>query len=181
MRRLPTRKVSPKCHQVARRRRLQEVFNKTRPLAIKLASVFFSLAILIMAMPLSEAQAQASPMRVCSKDAAVWEEARCEMGRELSAFTGYENRYYFAEGYSGSGFSTWLCFGNSLSVPVRTRVTYLYNGHTPTERYLTLAALSRTTLYVNSGVGPDREFSMIIESEYPVVCEHPMYFNYQPQ
>ncbi|OFW57340.1 MAG: hypothetical protein A2Y75_06140 [Candidatus Solincola sediminis] len=116
-----------------------------------------------------------------SKDAVVWEEARCEMGRELSAFAGYENSYYFAEGYSGSGFSTWLCFGNSLGVPVRTRVTYLYNGQSPTERYLTLPALSRTTLYVNSDVGPDHEFSMIVESEYPVVCERPMYFTYQAQ
>jgi Glycoside hydrolase 123, catalytic domain/Glycoside hydrolase 123 N-terminal domain len=116
-----------------------------------------------------------------SKDSITWEEARAEMGRELSAFAGYENRYYFAEGYSGSGFHTWLCFGNSQGVPARTRVTYLYNGGSPAERYLTLPPLSRTTLYVNSDVGPGREFSMVVEAELPIVCERPMYFNYQGQ
>lgn len=115
-----------------------------------------------------------------SKDAAVWEEARREMGRELSASAGYENRYYFAEGYTGTGFSTWLCFGNSESVPVRVRVTYLYNNREPGERYLTLPPLSRTTLYVNSDVGEGYEFSMIVEAEMAVVCERPMYFDYHP-
>jgi hypothetical protein len=116
-----------------------------------------------------------------SKDSTIWEEARTEMGRELSAFAGYENRYYFAEGYSGSGFSVWLCFGNSGETPVHIRVTYLYKDGSPTERYLILPALSRTTLYVNSDVGPDLEFSMIVEAELPIVCERPMYFDYNAQ
>jgi hypothetical protein len=115
-----------------------------------------------------------------SKDAAVWEEARIAMGNELASVPPYANDYYFAEGYTGTGFDVWLCLGNSAAEEVGVKVTYLYNSLPPSERYLNLPPLSRTTLYVNPDVGEGREFSMIVESTLPLVCERPMYFAYQP-
>ncbi|MDY6796390.1 MAG: DUF4091 domain-containing protein [Actinomycetota bacterium] len=116
-----------------------------------------------------------------SKDPAVWEEARLVMGEELDEMGGYTHAYYFAEGYSGAGFFVWLCFGNPEEVDIPVKVTYLYCGLPPTERYLVLPARSRTTLYVNTDVGDDREFSMTVESDTSIICERPMYFEYSPQ
>ncbi len=115
-----------------------------------------------------------------SKDAADWEEARRRMGNELASLPPYANARYFAEGYTGPGFSVWLCFGNASPQQVSVRITYLYNVLPPRERYLTLPASSRTTLYVNPDVGENMEFSMTVESDYPVSCERPIYFEYHP-
>ena len=60
------------------------------------------------------------------------------------------------------------------------RITYLFNGLPPSERYLTVPALTRTTLYVNPDIGEGREFSMSVESTLPLVCERPIYFEYHP-
>jgi hypothetical protein len=115
-----------------------------------------------------------------SKDPATWEEARRRMGEELDSMSDYAHSYYFAEGYSGAGFHTWLCMANSEQSEVYAHITYLFNGLAPQERYLVLPPASRTTLYVNSDVGEGLEFSMIVESDVPIVCERPIYFDYQP-
>ena len=115
-----------------------------------------------------------------SKDPATWEEARIRMGEELSRIGGYAEDYYFAEGYSGSDFHVWLCFNNPHPEEAYIKVTYMYNGLPPEERYMTLPPSSRTTLYVNNDVGKDQEFSIMVESDIPLVCERPMYFQYQP-
>ena len=115
-----------------------------------------------------------------SKDAAAWEDARRRMGDELASLPPYANARYFAEGYSGPGFCVWLCFGNASDDVINVRITYLYNSLPPSERYLTLPPLSRTTLYVNPDVGENMEFSMTVESDGPVSCERPIYFEYDP-
>jgi hypothetical protein len=115
-----------------------------------------------------------------SKDPATWEEARIRMGEELSQIGGYAEDYYFAEGYSGSDFHVWLCFNNPHPEEVYIKITYMYNGLPPGEHYMTLPPSTRTTLYVNSDVGKDQEFSIMVESDIPLVCERPMYFQYQP-
>jgi len=116
-----------------------------------------------------------------SKDPSVWEEARLRMGEELSEAAGYAEDYYFAEGYTGCDFHVWLCFNNPHPQEAYIKITYMYNGLPPSERYMTLPPSSRTTLYVNSDVGEDREFSMMVESDISLVCERPIYFQYRPR
>jgi len=115
-----------------------------------------------------------------SKDVSAWEDARMAMGDKLASLPPYAYDYYFAEGYTGEGFHVWLCFGNSAAEEVQVRITYLFNGLPPSERYLAVPALARTTLYVNPDIGEGREFSMTVESTLPLVCERPMYFEYHP-
>ena len=115
-----------------------------------------------------------------SKEASAWEEARLAMGEELASRQGFAESCYFAEGYTGADFHVWLCFGNDHAQEVRARVTYLYSDLPPSERYLVLPPSSRTTLYANTDVGPDREFSIIVESTLPLECERPVYFKYRP-
>ncbi|RJP32360.1 MAG: DUF4091 domain-containing protein [Actinobacteria bacterium] len=113
-----------------------------------------------------------------SKNASTWEEARIAMGNALAALPAYAYDYYFAEGYTGSGFQVWLCFGNSACEEIGVRITFLYKGLPPGEHYLTLPPSSRTTIYVNPYVGDDVEFSTMVESTAPLTCERPIYFDY---
>jgi len=115
-----------------------------------------------------------------SKDVSTWEEMRVAMGDELASLPPYAYDYYFAEGYTGEGFHVWLCFGNNAAEEVQVRITYLFNGLPPGERYLAVPAQTRTTLYVNPDIGEGMEFSMTVESTLPLVCERPMYFEYHP-
>ena len=115
-----------------------------------------------------------------SKDTSSWEEARISMGNELSSLPPFAYDYYFAEGYTGSGFHVWLCLGNGTPGEAHVRVTYLYNGQPPAEHYLSLPPSTRTTMYVNTDVGEGLEFSMIVESDAQITCERPMYFTYHP-
>jgi hypothetical protein len=86
---------------------------------------------------------------------------------------------YFAEGYSGSGFSEFLTLEN----PDPTNTAYVLvkylpqNGSAPTLQIVSIAPHSRATVYTNS-VMPGQSFSMVVQSGLPIVAERPMYFNY---
>ena len=86
---------------------------------------------------------------------------------------------YFAEGYSGTGFSEFLTLENPD--PTNTAdVTVKYlpqNGGAPTIQTYTVAPHSRYTVYTNA-VMPGQSFSMVVQSDVPIVSERPMYFNY---
>lgn len=115
-----------------------------------------------------------------SKNCADWEGVRLRMGEELDGSPGFTHDYYFAEGYTGPGFHTWLCLSNTAAEEVYARVTYLYSDRPAGERYLSLPPDSRTTLYLNPDVGDEREFSLVVEASLDIVCERPMYFDYRP-
>ncbi len=115
-----------------------------------------------------------------SKDVSTWEEARIAMGNELDSLPPYTYDCFFAEGYAGSGFQVWLCFGNSAHDEVGVKITFFYNSLPPSEHYLSLPPLSRTTVFVNPYVGVGVEFSTMVESTTPVTCERPIYFQYNP-
>ncbi len=92
----------------------------------------------------------------------------------------YLSTFYFAEGYTGTGFQTYLCLGNPNSSPATAEVTYLFNGGGTKEASYQVPANSRTTIDVNSEVGPDREVSIrVLSTTANLVAERPMYFNYQ--
>ncbi len=86
---------------------------------------------------------------------------------------------YFAEGYSGSGFSEFLTLEN----PDPTNTAYVLvkylpqNGSAPTLQIVSIAPHSRATVYTNA-VMPGQSFSMVVQSGLPIVAERPMYFNY---
>ncbi len=86
--------------------------------------------------------------------------------------------FYFAEGYTGSTFSEYLTIENPNSSSAIVQVTFLpANGGAPKVETYTIAASSRFTL--NTGdVMSNQAFSMVVESNVPIVAERPMYFNY---
>ena len=109
--------------------------------------------------------------------------------------------WYFAEGYTGEGFQEYLTLFNpqdeithtkvmiSDSVPYREPVPVSLGtdqsedqpneAEYPDTFELDLPPLSRITLDINTLAGKDREVSLFLESQEPIVAERPMYFTYR--
>lgn len=89
--------------------------------------------------------------------------------------------WYFAEGYTGGSFTTYLTLGNPGNTTANVTVQYLLgNGSTLTGGY-TVAPGGRTTVNVNGVVGTGasgQAVSMVVQSDQPIVAERPMYFTY---
>lgn len=89
--------------------------------------------------------------------------------------------YYFAEGYTGAGFTEFLTLLNPGSVPAAVNVTYYFNdGSAPKVVAHPVGATSRLTIRVNDAAeaGPGKEVSVKIDSDNPILAERPMYFSY---
>jgi hypothetical protein len=103
-----------------------------------------------------------------------WDGGHCVVGT-----TSPEKTLYFAEGYTGNGFDTYLCLQNPNSNQASVTITYMFPGGGTQDQQETLSPRSRKTISVNGAVGSDRDVSIKISSSLPIVAERPMYFNYQ--
>jgi P pilus assembly chaperone PapD len=86
--------------------------------------------------------------------------------------------WYFAEGYTGTGFDEWITIQNPNANPSNVTVTYFTPGGVPTFTNHNVPANSRYTIYVNSDLGADLENSFSVWSDEQVIVERPMYFRY---
>jgi len=94
-------------------------------------------------------------------------------------FSNISTTWYFAEGYTGTGFETWLTLQNPNSVAATANITYMFRGGGTSVKTKTIPANSRETVDVNGDVGSNKEVSIKVECDQPIVAERPMYFNYQ--
>ena len=87
--------------------------------------------------------------------------------------------WHFAEGTTRIGFEEWLCLMNPGPATTAS-VEYLFGAGqgAPLVKTYPLAAHSRTTLFVNQEVGPEKDVSINVSSPGEVLCERPMYFKY---
>ena len=86
---------------------------------------------------------------------------------------------YFAEGYTGAGFEEWLCLQNPNPDPTTAHITYMFADGTTQTQDVGIGPTTRATVDVNSVVGPEKDVSISIVSDHPIVAERPMYFNYK--
>ena len=99
-------------------------------------------------------------------------------GHDVVGANSPSSTWYFAEGYTGSGFQQWLTLQNPNSTAATTTITYYFaNGGTTTQE-TTVGANTRQTIDVNAAVGPNREVSAYVSSSQPIVVERPMYFSF---
>lgn len=85
--------------------------------------------------------------------------------------------WYFAEGFTGAQFSTYLLLFNPGTKQTQVRVTYLVNGGSPYVHEFDMPATSRGTTLVDALPGlDDKEVAMSVSSQYPVVAERAEYF-----
>ncbi len=103
-----------------------------------------------------------------------WTGGHCVMGANC-----LKRDYFFAEGYTGSGFEEWLTLQNPNTSPVRVNATYQFSdGSAPFDTYYEVGAGTRRTVYVPEEVGTDREVSVYLLSDSTFMAERPMYFRY---
>lgn len=87
--------------------------------------------------------------------------------------------WYFAEGTTHSGFNEWICLQNPNIDEVDVKLTYMLGTGENIVENMQLNGSSRSTVDVNSAVGPGRDVSVMIESGSPIIAERPMYFDYK--
>jgi hypothetical protein len=96
-----------------------------------------------------------------------------------------ESRWYFAEGTTRNNssdgmFEEWLSVQNPGNTPATLEAHYMYGeGQGPDETMEHVVdPESRLTLDLNLLCGPDRDVSVRLDSDVPVIAERPMYFLY---
>jgi YVTN family beta-propeller protein len=95
------------------------------------------------------------------------------------AFAVPASAFYFSEGCTGANFAEYLCLGNPDGKAAKASVTYFFSDGTSRNASYDIPATGRTTVNVNSEVGPGKEVSMQVFSDTAgLVAERPMYFNY---
>ncbi len=100
-------------------------------------------------------------------------------GHDAMGLTRPQQTFFFAEGYTGSGFQEYLCLLNPQGEGTDVKVTYYYEDGSTQVRSLYLGARTRSTIDVNSQAGSGRAVSVMVESlQQPIVAERPIYFNY---
>jgi hypothetical protein len=85
---------------------------------------------------------------------------------------------YFAEGYTGLNFHEYLTVSNPGPAQTLT-VQYLNDSGQTIARTKQLTAQSRTTIDVNSDLGPDQAASVHLSAPNPFTAERPEYFGFQ--
>ncbi len=90
-----------------------------------------------------------------------------------------QTTFYFAEGYTGKDtFEEYLCLMNPNEEQTTAHITYMFADGSTKEQDLPVGKTSRATVNVKAAVGEDRDVSVKVTSDLPIVCERPMYFNY---
>lgn len=93
------------------------------------------------------------------------------------------NSWFLAEGTTrnnseNGAFEEWVSIMNPGDSKADVKLTYMFPGGGTQLGQKTVAAHSRETIFVNAEVGLDKDVSVKLESDEPIVVERPMYHNY---
>jgi len=99
-------------------------------------------------------------------------------GHNTVGLTGSATDWYLAEGYTGSGFSTYILLQNPNGSAATVDVSYQVQGGSPINKQHVVAANSRYTIVTADAgeVGVDKAFSTSLNSDLPIIVERAMYF-----
>ena len=102
----------------------------------------------------------------------------CKDGTIELGPTAPKTTWYLAEGATHPGFEEWICIQNPGSKAANVDITYMFPGGATQQQNLQVAPNARSTVDVNSAVGPYKDVSARVTSDRAIVAERPMYFNY---
>ena len=105
--------------------------------------------------------------------------ARASGGSDSLGARSLATDWYFAEGTTRDGFTTYIAVMNPNPDAADVTFTYMLGLGDPVVRTHRVAAASRFTIDLSLDVGPGRDVATFIHSTLPVVAERPMYFIYQ--
>jgi hypothetical protein len=100
-------------------------------------------------------------------------------GHETVGVTTPSKNWYFAEGYTGGSFDTWILLQNPNDSPAAVTLRFMRADGRVIEKKVTVQARRRHTVHVDEIPGlEDAEVSTSVLSDLPVVAERAMYFVY---
>jgi hypothetical protein len=100
-------------------------------------------------------------------------------GHNSPGLTQLSDDWYFAEGYTGGGFDTYVLLANPTDYATHVTMTLFGDGGAPADIEFGIAPHARRTVVVDNINGwTDRAFSMRLRSSQPVAAERAMYFDY---
>jgi poly-gamma-glutamate synthesis protein (capsule biosynthesis protein) len=85
----------------------------------------------------------------------------------------------FAEGCTRGGFDEYLCILNPYPEPATIQASFMDATGEVIQDTFRMGGRSRLTLNVRDVVGPDRDVSVRLACDPPLVVERPMYFSYR--
>jgi hypothetical protein len=100
-------------------------------------------------------------------------------GHDVMGATSTQTTFYFAEGYTGPGFEEWLCLANPGSTATTAHITFMFEDGSTRNKNISIGATTRETVFVNEEVGTNRQVSVKVTSDDPIIAERPMYFEYK--
>jgi hypothetical protein len=102
-------------------------------------------------------------------------------GVEVRSTEPAPQRWYFAEGTTREGFTTYFCLSNPGAADAAVKLRYMMESGGDREVDVVVQAGSRLTVDAATDVGAGKDFACEITSEngVPVVAERPMYFSYK--
>ncbi len=107
-----------------------------------------------------------------------WQGGHCVVGA-----TGAASDLFFAEGYTGDNFHTWLCLQNPGDTDAVVELTFLtQEAGALAPVGVAVPAHSRMTVRANDLAGPGYQLSTLLHvvSGPPVMAERPIYFAWGP-
>jgi len=101
-------------------------------------------------------------------------------GHDAMGVTQPCDRWYFAEGYTGGDFDTYVLLQNPDPTPTRATLTFMKGDGSTVELGVEIEAHARFTVHVDEIPGlEEAEFSTLVEAETLLVAERAMYFVYK--
>ena len=98
-------------------------------------------------------------------------------GHDSLGANSLDTDWYFAEGTTRQGFTTYIAVMNPNHAAADVTFTYMPGSGSPVVRTHTVEPRSRFTLDISRDVGTGRDVSTFLRSDKPVVAERPMYFS----
>jgi hypothetical protein len=102
-------------------------------------------------------------------------------GHVTSGSRGPQGAQYFAEGCTREGFEEWLCIQNPGEKTAEVELTYQVSGEGEKTETVQVGPTTRHTVDVAGAVGLNKDVSVALSSDNPIIAERPMYFNYHGQ
>ncbi len=99
-------------------------------------------------------------------------------GHDVVGANASDYNWYFAEGYTGSGFQEWLTLLNPNGATANITIQYSFRGGGGKTQTMSIGPNSRSTVDVNTAAGTNKEVSIDIMSDQKIIAERPMYFSF---
>jgi len=108
-----------------------------------------------------------------------WTGGHTQVGATAPATSWFLSEGTTRNNQNDGAFEEWISIQNPGEKPSKVDLTYMFNGGGTQAGQIIVGPHSRETIDVNKEVGNDKDVSVQLNSDNPIIVERPMYFNYR--